>query len=309
MTKVTIVTATFNRAHFLMRVWKSIKNQDADFEWLVVDNDFSKDNTAEIVRGFADPRVRYVGGVAGRSGANAARNIGAAMASGCYVVFLDDDDELAPEALKSMVEALDAAPDHVGVAGFGCVLAGHSAEAAKYPPPEIYGEEDFLSGRVPHGERIYIFRKEIFAHFSLPEDLPLSEGIFIFEVSKKFSYLISGKIARIYHLHDSNASVGKFIVDRSKHIGRNFERIIANHEEVLATHPQARGRFLKKALFRYSVARAHRDGWRVLRAVAASGRLWDTLTALAIYLLGLSTLAARLEPSRLRLQRLIGELR
>ncbi len=45
-----ICTSTYNRAHFLERVYQSLCNQTLrDFEWLVVD-DGSTDGTAELVQ-------------------------------------------------------------------------------------------------------------------------------------------------------------------------------------------------------------------------------------------------------------------
>jgi len=48
----TVFTPTFNRAHTLPRVWKSLQQQTfKDFEWIIVD-DGSSDNTSEVVSTF-----------------------------------------------------------------------------------------------------------------------------------------------------------------------------------------------------------------------------------------------------------------
>ena len=50
MTKLTIFTPTYNRAHTLSRLFDSLVNQtNYEFEWLIVD-DGSTDDTEEIVK-------------------------------------------------------------------------------------------------------------------------------------------------------------------------------------------------------------------------------------------------------------------
>ena len=60
MPTVSVVIPTFNRAHVVGQAIESVLAQTlTDFELILVD-DGSSDNTAEIVKNFVDPRVRYV---------------------------------------------------------------------------------------------------------------------------------------------------------------------------------------------------------------------------------------------------------
>lgn len=86
----SIVIPTYNRAHLIGKTLDSIlKQKFTDFEVLVVD-DGSKDNTEEVLRKFTDPRVQYFKKENAERGA--ARNYGAARASGAYINFFDSDD-------------------------------------------------------------------------------------------------------------------------------------------------------------------------------------------------------------------------
>ena len=69
-------------------------------------DDGSKDNTAEAVARYADPRLRYLPKQNAERGA--ARNYGLARAGGEYVLFLDSDDRLHPHHLATLHAAIGA---------------------------------------------------------------------------------------------------------------------------------------------------------------------------------------------------------
>jgi GalNAc5-diNAcBac-PP-undecaprenol beta-1,3-glucosyltransferase len=100
----SIIIPTYNRADLVAATLRSVQTQDfADFEVLVVD-DGSKDNTAEVVRPFiADTRFRYLPKTNAERGA--ARNYGLDQAQGEYVIFLDSDDLFHPAHLATLYAA------------------------------------------------------------------------------------------------------------------------------------------------------------------------------------------------------------
>jgi glycosyltransferase involved in cell wall biosynthesis len=107
--RVTVCTATYNRGPLLAQTIRSVLAQSyQDFELLIVD-DCSTDDTAEVVAGFADHRIRYVRNPS-NLGMYANRNRCLQLARGELIAQLDDDDLYLPDALSSLVAALDAAP-------------------------------------------------------------------------------------------------------------------------------------------------------------------------------------------------------
>ena len=51
---ITVFTPTYNRAHLLLRLYESLKEQTSmDFEWLIVD-DGSQDNTTDVLKNIID---------------------------------------------------------------------------------------------------------------------------------------------------------------------------------------------------------------------------------------------------------------
>ncbi len=93
----TVVVPTYNRADLIAATLRSVLAQtDGDFELLVVD-DGSTDDTAAVVSGITDPRLRYIPITNGERGR--ARNWGTRESRGRYVTYLDSDDLWLPEHL------------------------------------------------------------------------------------------------------------------------------------------------------------------------------------------------------------------
>src|SRR5215203_4709811 len=104
---VSVVIPCYNQAHFLGEAIESILDQShPNFEIIVVD-DGSPDDTSEVAGRY--PRVRLVRQE--NKGLSGARNAGLARSEGEYIVFLDADDRLLPEALETHLEHLEAHPE------------------------------------------------------------------------------------------------------------------------------------------------------------------------------------------------------
>ena len=107
---VSVILPTFNRAGTLPRAIMSVLDQSyRNLELLIVD-DGSKDNTAEIVAGIPDSRIRYIP-LDVNGGASSARNVGLRLAKGRFIAFQDSDDEWLAGKLERQVRAAQAAGD------------------------------------------------------------------------------------------------------------------------------------------------------------------------------------------------------
>ncbi len=78
--------------------------QFSDWELIIVD-DGSNDDTAAIVAGFSDPRIRYI--LTPHAGVSAARNRGIALARHPWICFLDSDDYWMPPKLRRQMATLE----------------------------------------------------------------------------------------------------------------------------------------------------------------------------------------------------------
>lgn len=104
--KVTIIMATYNRAHFIVETLKSIQNQTfSNWECLIVD-DGGTDNTTEIIRPILvqDSRFRLLKRIGKyKKGLPGCRNYGLDLAKGEFIIFFDDDDVVHPQNLELCV--------------------------------------------------------------------------------------------------------------------------------------------------------------------------------------------------------------
>ncbi|MDW8071802.1 MAG: glycosyltransferase [Anaerolineae bacterium] len=113
MPEVSIIMPAYNAGRFIGEALESVLRQTfQDFEVIVVD-DGSTDDTAEVVARFADPRIRYV--YQENRGPEPARNSGLQLAQGNLIAFLDADDLWEPGFLAHMVSYLQAHPHVDGV--------------------------------------------------------------------------------------------------------------------------------------------------------------------------------------------------
>lgn len=104
----SITIPSYNRAYILDETLESIRNQSfEDWEVIIVD-DGSKDNTADVIAKLSaiDSRIRYV--YQDNAERSAARNNGATHARGKYLLFLDSDDAFTPEHLQEIYTLLES---------------------------------------------------------------------------------------------------------------------------------------------------------------------------------------------------------
>ncbi|MFN0055130.1 MAG: glycosyltransferase family 2 protein [Planctomycetales bacterium] len=117
--RVSVIIPTYNRAGFLRGALDSVLSQDyLDREILVVD-DGSTDDTADLVAAYG-PLVRYVRQANG--GAASARNHGLRLATGELVAFLDSDDLFLPGKLREQAQFLMQNPAAVLVYAWYSIL-------------------------------------------------------------------------------------------------------------------------------------------------------------------------------------------
>ncbi len=178
--KVTFIVPCYNLAHLLSECINSILSQTfEDFEILIMD-DCSPDNTPEVARSFADPRVIHVRNETNlRHLANYNKGIG--MARGEYIWLISADDLLrGNNVLQRYVDVLDNQP-HVGFT-FCPAMAVIDHEEREIVPWSYHGDKDAIFKGLDFLDKLLKYncvaapsvlaRKECYQVEVFPPDLP-----------------------------------------------------------------------------------------------------------------------------------------
>jgi glycosyltransferase involved in cell wall biosynthesis len=107
MPKVSVVTATYNRSNVLVYTIGSLLESTFEDWELIVVGDACTDDTAAVVEGFRDPRIRFFNlreNVGDQCGPN---NEGIRHARGDYIAFLNHDDLWMPQHLESCLKEIE----------------------------------------------------------------------------------------------------------------------------------------------------------------------------------------------------------
>src|SRR5438128_12692599 len=100
---VCVIIPVYNRVQFLRQAIESVLAQTHSAVEIIVVDDGSPIDPGPVVDSFG-PAVRLLRKTNG--GLASARNVGIANAAGEYLLFLDDDDFLEPDALQTLLVAV-----------------------------------------------------------------------------------------------------------------------------------------------------------------------------------------------------------
>ncbi len=152
MPRISVVIPTRNRMDKLVRCLESVFKSDyGELEVMVVDD--ASDNPVGPILSGRFPSVRFIRNRERRL-LSCSRNMGAAASSGDYLFFLDDDNVLAPDAIRLLSESL-----------------GKSERIAVSAPLIFY------LGRPTTVWTSYISRSKFPGFYTLHTDIPASDAV------------------------------------------------------------------------------------------------------------------------------------
>ncbi len=144
--KLTIHTATYNRAYILGKAYESLCAQTCkDFEWVITD-DGSTDGTEELVRSWQarDNGFPIVYNPLPHVGLPRALNSGIERASGTWFMRLDSDDHLVPETVEKVLEWTAEIEDKEEFVGVGFAKCQPDGRFMKDQVPLIDPETGYV---------------------------------------------------------------------------------------------------------------------------------------------------------------------
>jgi glycosyltransferase involved in cell wall biosynthesis len=257
---VSVVIPTYNRANILPRALESALAQTYDHLEVLVVDDGSTDNTAELVAQYAelDNRVRYLRQPQ-NAGVSAARNRGLREARGDFVAFLDSDDEWFPAKLEGQVERFGQVGENVGLIYCGVETIEGEGDSWTFRPEhrgDVY--EHLLLKNVIHTGSGVIIRRNV----------TRSAGFFDEEIPAIEDYEYWLRIARYYEFDFVEAPLIRYF--DATDVARKSLDSQDNHD-ARAYFYRKHGAEMRKAktahLFLLESARRHRAADHIVDAI------------------------------------------
>lgn len=210
---ISIVIPTYNRADLIPKAIQSVLDQTyQDWELIIVDN-FSDDDTKEVIESFADHRITML--QLPRTGSVAAsRNFGVLHSKGEWIAFLDSDDWWFPEKLSMVCKAIQKEPDLIY--HDLQIVSGHDDEKSKKKTKSRKLKRPIYFDLLENGNAIalssVLLRKSTFAKVGGMNESPTFFAIEDYDTWLRIA-LVTERFTRIprvlgaYRLHDGN--IGK----------------------------------------------------------------------------------------------------
>ena len=203
----SIIIPSYNRAKFLLDTIAGVLCQDfTNFELLVID-DGSVDDTKEVVLGMqlTDNRLHYY--YQQNSERAIARNKGAALSTGKFLIFLDSDDRFASSTYLSILyEFIQKEKETVGLYFCGANIDyGDRVEKTKLIESENLTQFDFFVKESIIPARVCLSR-EIMKHHSFdPDCIVVEDTVLWTAIMQDYPVLYIPYYGVIYQIHDGNS--------------------------------------------------------------------------------------------------------
>ncbi|MFE4712061.1 glycosyltransferase family 2 protein [Paenibacillus sp. NPDC056722] len=119
--KVSIIIPVYNTKNYVRRAIESILNQSYKNIELIIVDDGSTDGSSAICDEYKqkDSRINVIHQK--NSGVSAARNNGIINATGQYIQFVDSDDEIKSDMIKTMVDAIEKNKSDLVICGYSVI--------------------------------------------------------------------------------------------------------------------------------------------------------------------------------------------
>ena len=143
--EISVIIPCYNDSEFVGKTVEAVLAQTCEPIEIIAVNDGSDDRSPEILESYSD-QIRVIHHQ--NQGASAARNRGAEVADGDYLMFLDADDLIAPNTLSALRDAIDESEE-------ACVVAACRWKTLWYRENEWVSQDTPHSLDPPSGDPLY----------------------------------------------------------------------------------------------------------------------------------------------------------
>ncbi len=217
MATLTIYTPTYNRAHLLHRVYKSLCRQtNKDFIWLIVD-DGSTDNTKEIVDDWIAAgilTIRYL--FKENGGVHTARDLAYRICDTELIVSCDSDDWLTDDAVENWLSCWKQrnSDDYIGIISVAIDPDGNRISSV-FPDVSALSYQDFTYKYKCIKEKQTLLRTDIIASLPpspvFPGERLVGEGYKWIQLPIDRKFILLNKPTRVYEQQRDGYVMGSAI--------------------------------------------------------------------------------------------------
>lgn len=233
----SVILPTYNRPQLLLTALESIRTQGVDGIEVVVVDDCSGVPYPELR--LLDASVRYFR-LSKNSGVSAARNYGVSQATADWLVFLDDDDRLAPgylQLLKQHIEQ-DVGRNYGFYWSSVSILGDGQSTRTRHWPTRFKSREDLFSHAISIGASFgFAVRRQLFLdvggfdpRFPVAEDVELVTKLLAHEALPGYLPYV-GTIKNERHLERLSSSPALYSRENI------YERLMAMHAGFFRNYP------------------------------------------------------------------------
>jgi glycosyltransferase involved in cell wall biosynthesis len=241
---VSVVIACYNGERYLQETILSALAQSHPAVEVIVVDDGSTDASAEIAQKFP---VRYIHQE--NRGLTETRNLGTRVSRGDYIVFLDADDRLRPEAIESGLRVIAEHPecaftvgDHLFISSDG----SHLSNSRKVCLQSSHYEGLLKSNFIEMISSVLFRRSVLLEVGGFDPTLRVAEDYELYlRIARAYPICCHSALTAEYRLHNTNVS-------------RNSELMLRTTLQVLRTQ----GKYVRSDWRRLSAFLAGLRGWR-----------------------------------------------
>lgn len=241
MNIISIITCTYNSKKFIERLYNSLAKQtDRYFEWIIVD-DFSDDNTIEIVSKFKPPGF---GGIKVfrmpfNSGGGVASCVGVLKSQGDFLSIIDHDDEIVPEAIYKMREKslkISKIKDIAGILFRS--IQNNKNMISSLKENETFKVSYFINNEKKSVDGVWVFKRDIAKHYysKIDASKKVLSSVVLLKISQKYSFKFAGGEPILIYHRDNSESQSKDI-RISNHMIYCLSQILNYHDKYYYSRP------------------------------------------------------------------------
>ncbi|UOQ67734.1 glycosyltransferase family 2 protein [Hymenobacter volaticus] len=201
---ISVIIPCYNHGSYLSEALASVQQQDYPAIEVIVIDDGSTDITRSVAQDH--PWVKYI--YQNNQGLSAARNKGIVHSNGQYLLFLDADDWLLPNALNINVQYLQADPSLAFVSGGhykALVARGITENHTQKVTTHHY--EYLLRGNYIAMLAAVMFHRWVFESFAYDITLKAGEDYDLYlKITRLHPVAHHTHPVAVYRIHDSNMS-------------------------------------------------------------------------------------------------------